>query len=321
MSRYQLYEPGLGGRPGDTGQYVRIYQGTPLGQIIKPFRYRVFTPYLARVMPLPPQALLRQFDMTPDKVVQYRFGVANMLGLALSGMLLIALCEAFGLEAPWAVLGALLFYTSFNVISFAGAPMVDAWAYAFLLLGLLAAVRGSLIWLAVACLVGMLAKETTLLLVPSVLLLADPRRAKLMKLAALIPGVVVYAAFRRTVSPGGYSFPSDPGTALSGAIWRFQHRPYLWWVAFEGATAFGALLPLALIGALSLRKDPRAPLSRLSWLVPLTLIPPFLNAVGIGAGIGRIWFYSFPAMIPLTLVGFRRVLDGTWREAVRLGRG
>ena len=319
MTKYQLYEPGLGGRGGDTGQYVAMYQGTPLAQIIKPFRYRVFTPYMARLVPLPPHGLLRYFDITPDKIVQYHFAVANLLGLALSGMLLIALCESFGLAAPWGMLGALLFLTSLTVVNSAGAPMTDAWAYAFLLLGLVAAIRGSMAWLSLASLVGMFAKETTLLLVPAVLLLADPPRAKLMKLAALIPGVVGYAIFRHACSAGGYSFPSDVTTAVSDTIWRFRHGPYLWWIAFEGAAAFGAILPLAWIGALSLRGSPRAPLARLSWLVPGTLIPPLFNAIGIGSGIGHIWFYSFPAMIPLALVGLRRVLDGTGRNGLRLG--
>ena len=65
------------------------------------------------------------------------------------------------------LLAALLFYTSFPVVNFGGTPMVDAWAYAFLLLGLVAALRGSLAWLGIASLVGMLAKETSLLLVPA----------------------------------------------------------------------------------------------------------------------------------------------------------
>src|SRR5690349_520842 len=93
MAKYQLYEPGLGGRTGDTGQYISMYQGVPLGEIVKPFRFRVFTPYVARLVPLPPHGLLRYFDMTPDKVVQYRFGATNLIGLAMSGVLLVALCE------------------------------------------------------------------------------------------------------------------------------------------------------------------------------------------------------------------------------------
>jgi hypothetical protein len=308
MTKYQLFESGFGGRYGDTGQYILMSQGTPLGQIIKPFRYRVFTPFLARLVPLPPAGLLRYFDMRPDRLITYRFGMANLLGLAVSGLLLIELCTAFSFEMPWGLLGALLFYTSFVVVNGAGAPMADAWAYAFILLGLVAAVRGSLVWLLVASLVGMFAKETTLILVPAVLLLADAPRVKLGKLAALLPGIVVYAIFRHAFSAGGYSFPNSPITAFSRFMERMSHGPYLWWILFEGATAFGLLVPLGAIGAWSLRQRPRAPLARLAWLVPATLVLPFVNAVGIGSGIGRLWFYCFPVMIPLVLLGLRRVL-------------
>lgn len=308
MTKYPLYEMGFGGRDGDTGQYVLMSQGAPLQQVFKPFRFRVFTPYLARLVPLPPAGLLRYFDMNPDRVIAYRFGVANLLGLALTGLLLIRLCAAFGFDTPWSLLAALVFYTSWTVVNGGGAPMADAWAYAFIVMGLLAAVRGSLPWLAAACLVGMFAKETTLMLVPAVLLLADAPRTKLAKLGALVPGIAAYAAFRLSVSAGGWGFSSDPVAAFAQLVERMRTGPYLWWILFEGATAFGLLVPLALVGAWALRGRPRAPLARLAWLVPLTLVVPFVNAVGVGSGIGRLWFYSFPAMIPLALVGLWKTL-------------
>jgi preprotein translocase subunit Sec61beta len=315
MTKYPLYDPGLGGRQGDTGQYVSMYQGTPLSQIIKPFRFRVLTPYLARVVPLPPAGLLRYFDMTPDKVIEYRFAMANMAGLAVAGMLLIALCESFGFSAAWSLLGALLFFTSFTVVNFGGAPMVDAWAWAFLLMGLVAAVRGSLGALALACLAGMFAKETTLLLVPAVLLLAERPREKLWKLAALVPGLVAYAVFRHAVAPGGYEIPGNPATALENNLWRMAHGPYLWWIAFEAATAFGALIPLALIGVFALRAEPRSPLARLAWLAPAVFAVPFL----IDSRFGRIWFYAFPVVIPLALKGLGSLLERGGRRVVARG--
>lgn len=308
ITKYELYENGFGGRSGDTGQYILMSQGTPLEQIVKPFRYRVLTPYLTRLVPLPPAGLLRYFDLNPDRLIAYRFGMVNLLGLALCGLLLIQLCAAFSFEAPWGLLGALLFYTSFTVVNGAGAPMADAWAYAFIVLGLLAAVRGSLPWLFVACLVGMFAKETTLMLVPAVLLLADAPGVKLKKLAALVPGIALYLVFRHAVSAGGYSFPSNPVTAFARLLERMSAGPYLWWILFEGATAFGALVLFGVIGAWNLRHRSHLPLARLAWLVPATLVLPFVNAVGIGSGIGRLWFYSFPVMIPLILVGLRQVL-------------
>jgi hypothetical protein len=182
--------------------------------------------------------------------------------------------------------------------------MVDAWAHAFLLLGLVAALRGSYAWLFVASLIGLFAKETTLLLVPAVLVLGGTARSKAARLLALLPGVLVYAVFRFVLYPGGYGPPGDPATAMSNLIWRLNHGPYLWWILFDGGTAFGLLWPLAAYGAWGLRGASRDPLLRLAWLVPGILLVPFL----IGSNIGRIWFYAFPAVIPLAVAGLRRLL-------------
>ena len=306
MSKYPLYEPGLGGAEGDVGQYVKIYQGRPLMEVARPFRYRVFTPVLARAIPLVPRSLLRYFDVGPEKLIQYHFGMANLLGLALSGLLLVMLCEALGFALHEGVLAAFLFYTAFPVVNFGGTPLDEAWAYAFLLLGLVAALRGSLPWLAAASVVGMLAKETTLLIVPAVLVLADPLRLKVRKLLALLPGLALYAAFRFVLYPGGYGFPSGLRNSVENLVWRLAHGPYLWWILFAGGTAFGAVWLLAALGAWRLRHAPRHPLFRLAWLVPLVMLTPFV----IGSEIARIWFYAFPAVIPLALVVLGPLVGG-----------
>ena len=305
ITKYDLYDPGLGGREGDVGQYVKLYQGAPLAQVSRPFRYRVFTPFLARLVPAPPHALLRYFDVNPDKLVMLRFGMANLLALALDGLLLIALCELFGFGLLESLLAALLFYTSFPVVNFGGTPMVDAWGYAFLLLGLLGAIRGSLPLLFVASLVGMFAKETTLLLVPAIAVLAVPVRVKALRLLVLAPGIAAYAVFRFALHPGGYGLPGDPLNAFSNLAWRLSHDgPYALWLLFDGATAFGLLWPLAVVGARGLRGSSHLPLARLSWLVPGVLLVPFL----IGSNIGRIWFYAFPVVLPLAVVGIRSMV-------------
>ena len=306
ITKYDLYDPGLGGREGDVGQYVRIYQGVPLQQVARPFRYRVLTPRLARLVPAVPHALLRYFDVNEEKQVKYRFGIVNLVALAVSGLLMVMLCGSLGFGLGEGLLATFLYYTSFPVINSAGTPMVDAWAHAFLLLGLVAALRGSLPWLAAASLIGMFAKETTLLLVPAVLVLDAPWRSKATRLLVLLPGVLAYAVFRFVLYPGGYGLPGDPATAMSNLIWRLNHGPYLMWILFDGGTAFGLLWPLAAYGAWSLRGASRDPLVRLAWLVPGVLLVPFL----IGSNIGRIWFYAFPAVIPLAVAGLRRLMNG-----------
>ncbi len=303
ITKYDLYDPGLGGRLGDVGQYVRMYQGVSLREVPKPFRYRVFTPWAARLVPPVPQPLLRYFDVSPEKLVKYRFGIVNLLGLALTGLLLVAFCEGLGFALRDGLVAALLFFTSFPVINFGGTPMVDAWAYAFLMMGLVAALNERRAWLCVACLVGVMAKETTLLLVPAALLLPGAPRLKAGRLLALLPGAIAYAVFRFALFPTRTGWSYDPATLATNLADSVTPGPYHWWNLFDGGTAFGLLWPLALLGAWELRRRPHEPLARLAWLVPGLLALPFL----IGSNIGRIWFYAFPVVLPLAVSGLRRM--------------
>ncbi len=304
VTKYALLDPGLGGPTGDVGQYVRMYHGEPLASIARPFRYRVFTPFATRIVPVPPKALLRYFEIDGDKLVQLHFGMVNMAGLAIAGTLLVAFCEALGFAAIESLLAALLFYTAFPVMNYAGTAMVDVWGYAFLLLGLVAIRRDATLLLAFAGLVGMLAKETTVLLLPAALLLPGSRGRVFARLGALAPGIALYAVFRFVLLPGGYGFPSDPVNSIENLVYRLGHGPYLAWIAWDGGTAFLALWPLAFFGWLEARRAPDDPLARMAWLVPPILLLPFF----IGSNIGRIWFYAFPAMIPLAVLGLRRLL-------------
>jgi hypothetical protein len=304
ITKYPLYEPGLGGNAGDVGQYVRMEQGAKLDQIARPFRYRIFTPLIARAVPLPPASLLRYFDMSEDKLVLLRFGLVNWVGLATTGTAMVALSLALGFTLPEGLLAALLFVTALPVVNFDGAPMADAWGHAFLALGLLAALRGSLFGLFVTSLIGMSAKETTVLLLPAVLLLPGTWRQRARCVAALVPGLAGYAFFRLVAYPGGVGFPADLQTSLENLGWRLQHGPYFMWLLWDGGSAFLALWPLAAIGLWNLRGRRDEPLARLAWLVPAILLVPLV----IGSNVGRIWFYAFPVMIPLALEGLRHTL-------------
>jgi hypothetical protein len=312
ITKYPLYEPGLGGAAGDVGQYVRMEQGAPLDQIGRPFRYRIFTPLIARAVPLPPATLLRYFDMSEDKLILLRFGLVNGVGIAVAGTAMVAVSLALGFTLPEGLLAALLFFTALPVVNFDGAPMVDAWGHAFLALGLLAALRGSLVGLFVASLIGMTAKETTALLLPAVLLLSGTWRLRAWRVAAIVPGLAAYAYFRLVAHPGGVGFPADPQTSLENLGWRLQHGPYFMWLLWDGGSAFLALWPLAAIGLWNLRGRRDEPLARLAWLVPGIFLVPFV----IGSNVGRIWFYAFPVMIPLALEGLRRTFAPLSRASV-----
>lgn len=302
ITKYDLSDPGLGGREGDVGLYVRMYQGVPLHGIARPWRYRILTPYMARLVPNLPGKLARYFDVDEDKRIKFRFGMVNMLGLACSGLLLIRWSERLGLAAHEAILAAFLFFTSFPVVNFGGTPMVDAWGYAFLLAGLIATLEGSIAGVLATTLIGLFAKETMVLLAPAILLLPHPPKRRFALLLAMLPGLVAYGVFRYGYFAGGYGQPDDPVSTFRSLAEHFRQGPYLAWIAWDAGTAFGLLWPLVFVGIARLRATPAAPLARLAWMVPLVLVVPFL----IGSNIGRIWFYAFPAVIPLALVGLRR---------------
>jgi len=218
----------------------------------------------------------------------------------------VLLCESLGFTRLEALLAALLYYTAFPVVNYGGTPMVDTWAHAFLLLGTVAMLRSRLLLVALAAAAGMLAKETSALLLPIALLLPGPPRTRGARLAALLPGFAAYAVFRFVIAPGGFGFPDDPATSLENLVWRLRHGPYLLWLLFDGGTAFLAVWPLAALGLRRLRGQPGHPLARLAWIVPVVLVAPFV----VGSNVGRIWFYAFPAMVPLAVLGLRTALDG-----------
>ena len=80
----------------------------------------------------------------------------------------------------------------------------------------------------------------------------------------------------------------------------------------RGGLTFGALWLLALYGWWGVRREPTHPLARWALLVPLILVTPFLLALNVG----RIWFYAFPIVIPLSLIGIRALWARTSNETV-----
>ena len=301
VTQRDLWDPGLGGREGDAGCYVRIYRGEPLGQVYRPWRYRVLTPLLARAVPPLPGTLGRYFALSEDKRILFAFGMVNWAGLAAAGVLMVAWCMALGLGATDGVLAALLFYLTFPVTLFGGTPMVDAWAYALLLAGLLCAVKGSWPGVLIVTAVGMFQKETLLLLAPAIALLPEPPRRRALLLAALLPGVAAYAVFRWGLFPGGYGQPADPATAFAHLARNFARGPFWAWILFDGGLAFGAAWLLAAVGLARVRGPAAATLRRLAWLVPALLALPFL----IDSNIGRVVVYAFPVVLPLAVAGLR----------------
>jgi hypothetical protein len=303
MTKYDVLDPATGGRTGDVAQYSRMYRGVPLDSIPKPYRYRILTPIAARVVPFLPASVTQFYEIDEGKVLKFRFAVVNLLSLALAALTLHALARSFGFT-PWeGLICGLLFLTSFHVVTFGFVPLVDPMGYLFMILGVWAISRRRLMALLFVCLVGMFAKETTVLLVLYALLYPDMPSRRLSFALACLPGVAAYLVFRIVISPTNVGFGYSVAFAVKSFLGALVPSKLWIFVAFDGGMAFGVLWILAAIGWLAIRRDRSNPLVAWALIVPFAVLVPFL----IGSNIGRIWFLAFPVILLLALHGLRQL--------------
>src|SRR5438552_9837393 len=182
VSRIAISDPATGGWLGDTGSYIHMYDGVPLDSIPKPFRYRILAPYLARLVPPLPASIASLYQITPDKLIKFRFGAVDFLGLTGAAYFTFLLCETLGFAAAECMIASLLFMTGFPVVNFAGLPLTDAVSYFFLVAAIVCVLRDWDLGLLVMVAVGMLAKETTAFVLVPILALELPLAARLRKL-------------------------------------------------------------------------------------------------------------------------------------------
>ena len=305
ITKYDMYDPATGGTSGDVAQYVRMYQGVPLSEIPKPYRYRVLTPYLARLVPELPHLVTQYFEIDSEKIIKFKFGIINMIGLAATGFLLFLLCSSLRFSDMESILASYLFFTSFFVVNYGGVPLVDAFAYFFLILGILAALKNWDLLLFLSVGLGMFEKETTVLILIAVILMRDPLKSKLKKIFLCLPGILAYVVFRLIILPTDVGFNYSFSSALDGILNAMIPNKYWIYIAIDNGLSFGAIWILAFHGLFIIRREKDNPLFRLSLLVPIVFIIPFL----IGSNYGRILFLAFPVIIPLSIVSLRYLFN------------
>lgn len=299
-SKYSLYDSSM----SDVKFYVALYNGEPLRDIQTPFRYRVFTPYLARLVPNLPGIFLSAFDVTPEKLISYRFGVANLLGLIVAAYFLYLILLRSGFNRYEGLLGALLFLGIFYVNNYAGTALVDSWAYATLSLGFYAALEGRLLLLAVVMLLGMTAKETAVLIPFAIPFLHRSRKEMVNLLLACAPALLLYLLVRFVVLP--FEIPTHSTREILNVlnIHPFYLSKKYIFLIFDLFATYGILLPMAIYGFTLLWAGQRERDEvRLSVIVPLIYLVPLL----MGTAVGRIWTLAFIPIILLSLHALRRV--------------
>ncbi len=285
----------------DNLHYVRMYQGAQITEIEKPFRYRVGVPYLARLVPKLPESIASKFDIDANKLILYRFGVVNLIGLTLAAFFLyrfLDLRDFYGYEP---LLGVFLFLTSFFVSVWGGVPLVDTWSYLFLALCCWCLAAESAVGLFLAVLVGMFFKETTFLALPLSFMIVPRTDRRWINAAICLVAAIPYLIFRFVLFPTSQGYNYSVGDMMHAFARLFIPSGFYLTMAMEAIFAFGFLLVLGIMGFLYARREKRADLLRLCWLIPITFVVPVL----IDANLGRIWFLSFPAVIPLSLLALR----------------
>lgn len=287
----------------DSRIYVSMFEGKSLKEIPKPFRYRIFVPYFARIIPGPPSFLMWGFELDSAKLVKFRFGVVNALGLALTAWILFYYCRKFGFEPALSFIGSLLFLTSFYVINYAGIPYVDPFAYFFLMAALHTA-NLDMKWAYLAIfMIGIFAKETIILALIYIMFSDKTARQKVKYILLSLPGFAFYLIFRFILLPTEFG---DNYTIerIQEVVGKYQNGtgPFIFAI-INLVFVFGFAWLLALNGLRILMKLRERKFLSLLPVIPLILITPFL----IGSDFGRIWFLSFPSIVPLILLGLNDV--------------
>ena len=272
---------------------------------IAPWGYRILTPWLAHVLPVP--AVRAHRLLTP-------------VLLALSGAALFAFWRRLGHPVAPSLVGVAAFALSPPVVQLVRTPFLsDPVALLLQSVFLLALEAGAAVPVLAALLVlGVYAKETFLLFPPAVYLARrralGPRRAARDALLAGAPAWAAFVLLRLWWTPHleGVRAPLDLDVArLAWAT--FVDR----WPVTGPGLLLGGLLPLAVLGAFL--AEGRPVLLRHGYLLALTLVLPFVAWVNVpatepvflfGVNVHRLLVYALPFLVPLALAPLTRATGG-----------
>jgi len=279
--------------------YLSMYN---LKTVYGHWRYRVLTPFLARALPDLPNSLFNNGRAITDFwIAKAKIGIINFLFLSATGILLFYFLLSFDFSFFESLIGILLFYTARPVVQSAGAPMVEASTYFFLILCFYAIRLNNLPLLTLCSSIGIFAKEATFIIILSAVLFSELKN-KIKAIFLLFPGIAIYLIFRF------YIYPDPQETYFNINIliaWSRLYSLIRFNKVMDLFSSFG-LLWIPAIYALINRKG-STQILRWSYLILILLGVIFL----LGPNLGYSLFYVFPVIIPLALYGIRYMLSRT----------
>jgi len=239
----------------------------PKEVLVTPFSYRILVPWIVSFLPLK---------------ISIGFGMVNIAVTYLSLIMLYLLLKEWKFDDNDSFVGTLLYLVSFPMFWYSSAPLVDNMAMLFIIVSLYFFVRNKLHYSMIAASIGVLAKETTIVLV--VLLLIHNYKKiywSILPISALI--------FPRILFSNGVGFLWNP------------HFDSLFSIKTYASATLAAipLVPLAWYG----RKKANTFMKKI--LAAFILIP--LSAFFLVVFRARFIWIIYPALIPMALYGLERI--------------
>ncbi len=177
--------------PYDLHKYLYMADH-PFSLRIAPFCYRILTPLVVSLMPA--ERFTAFYGLTAASLIA-------------AGVLMFLVLRALRFNRACSLLGMLVFYAAGYVVKFNLFAVwhVDAFSYVFALLGFWFALKNRPVWLAATLLVGMLAKESVLFILPLYYSFRAGRlfdgRLLLKTLLIGLPALTLYAGMRLVFPP------------------------------------------------------------------------------------------------------------------------
>lgn len=290
----------------DVQYFEQIYNGKSLDSIPKQFRYRILTPLIAGYIPVPESFIQKYFSLGySDSIIHFKFLLLNTLFLSFTAVFFYFVLLNWNFNNLESLLGSLFFLTSYNTVNWALMANADASSYFILVIGILAVQQQKIILYGFVFAVGLFFKETAILLPLFYIVTRFSKKNVRNCMLATLPGIILFMIFR-------LSFASDFGALYSAD--RFIEGLHNLFTSFEQFTytcisvmwSFGGVWILFAVGLRDVIRDKIMPYYRLLiFVIFIMFVPVIINAQMIG----RIWFLSFPVIIPISLLGLRRLLS------------
>jgi len=308
MAKYDVYSDMSA---SDYQQYIKMSK-LDFKDVHRRFQYRVLMPFLVYVVSQAGKRLgvveylSRYYEDVEQKSVQLYFGVINVISLALTGYLLFHFCGRMMFSEWESLVAALLFLCSFYVVTYYTTPLIDSLSSFFMMAGFYAVLQKSRWGIVLSLFFGCLTKET-IFLIPILIVLVE-HRIWSKQLFVCVPVILFYAVYVRMfptqpIHDDVYIFGvlSDLGNVKRSVLGSI--RSVNMYVVIEHMQTF-LFVWVLFFYAIFRCAIPRF-LKRSLWLVALPFIIPLVQNVGANA---RVSFYLFPIVLPVAVLGLKKIL-------------